>query len=129
MISKELVYTKNAPDPVGPYSQAVMYNGLVYCSGQIAIHPESGALITGSIQDETRQVLDNLSAVLKAAGSSLEQVIKVSVFVADITQFDEINVVYETYFSESKPARALVEVSKLPKGVNIEVEAIAAVPA
>lgn len=129
MTSKQLLYTQNAPDPVGPYSQAVIYNGLVYCSGQIAIHPESGDLITDSIEAETRQVLDNLSAVLEAAGSSLEQVIKVSVFVADISQFDAINVVYDTYFSRSKPARALVEVAKLPKGVNIEVEAIAAVSA
>ena len=127
MISKQLVYTKKAPNPVGPYSQAVIYNGLLYCSGQIALHPETGTLLTDSIEVETRQVLDNLSAVLQAGGSSLDQVIKVSVFVADITQFDEINNVYETYFSNSKPARALVEVSKLPKGVNIEIEAIAAV--
>ena len=127
MSSKEIIYTKNAPEPVGPYSQAVVYNGLVYCSGQIAIHPESGDLITESIQVETRQVLTNLSAVLEAAGSSLKQVIKVSVFVADISQFDAINEVYSEFFNESKPARALVEVSKLPKGVSIEVEAVAAV--
>ena len=127
MSSKEIIYTKNAPEPVGPYSQAVVYNGLVYCSGQIAIHPESGDLITESIQVETRQVLTNLSAVLDAAGSSLKQVIKVSVFVADISQFDSINEVYSEFFNESKPARALVEVSKLPKEVSIEVEAVAAV--
>ena len=127
MSSKEIIYTKNAPEPVGPYSQAVVYNGLVYCSGQIAIHPDSGDLITESIQVETRQVLTNLSAVLEAAGSSLKQVIKVSVFVADISQFDAINEVYSEFFNESKPARALVEVSKLPKGVSIEVEAVAAV--
>ena len=127
MSSKEIIYTKNAPEPVGPYSQAVVYNGLVYCSGQIAIHPESGDLITESIQVETRQVLTNLSAVLEEAGSSLKQVIKVSVFVADISQFDAINEVYSEFFNESKPARALVEVSKLPKGVSIEVEAVAAV--
>ena len=125
MSPKKIVFTEHAPKPVGPYSQAVIHNGLVYCSGQIAINPDTGALILESIELETKQVLTNLNAVLDAANSSLDDVIKVSIFVSDIRQFDAINAVYETFFSESKPARALVQVAALPKGVNIEVEAIA----
>ena len=125
MSQKKIVYTEQAPKPVGPYSQAVIHNGLVYCSGQIAINPDTGALVLDSIEQETKQVLTNLKAVLEAAKSSLEDVIKVSIFVSDIRQFDAINAVYETFFSASKPARALVQVAALPKNVNIEVEAIA----
>ena len=123
------VYTEHAPAPVGPYSQAVVHGGVLYCSGQIAIDPGTGELVLDSIEAETQLVLDNLEAVLTRAGTSRRNVIKCTVFVADIGQFDRINVVYERYFgSVDAPARELVQVAKLPKGVNIEISAIAAVP-
>ena len=122
---KKIIQTNQAPRPVGPYSQAVQHQGLLFVSGQIPIHPESGELVLNSIEDETRQVLDNLKAVVEAAGSSLENVLKVGIFVTDITQFDVINQIYADYFSEAKPARALVEVSQLPKGVHVEMDAVA----
>ena len=122
---KKIIQTNQAPRPVGPYSQAVQHQGLLFVSGQIPIHPESGELVLSSIEDETRQVLDNLKAVVEAAGSSLENVLKVGIFVTDITQFDVINQIYADYFSEAKPARALVEVSQLPKGVHVEMDAVA----
>ena len=123
------VYTEHAPAPVGPYSQAVVHGGVLYCSGQIAIDPGTGELVLDSIEAETQLVLDNLEAVLTRAGTSRRNVIKCTVFVADIGQFDRVNVVYERYFgSVDAPARELVQVAKLPKGVNIEISAIAAVP-
>ncbi len=126
----QTIYTENAPEPVGPYSQAVTHNGVLYCSGQIAIDPRTNALVLDSIEAETKQVLANLEAVLSRAGTSRRNVIKCTVFVADIGQFDRINVVYEDYFgTQDAPARELVQVAKLPKGVNIEISAIAALPA
>ena len=124
------VYTEHAPAPVGPYSQAVAHGGLLYCSGQVAIDPATGALVVDDIEAETQRVLDNLDAVLTRAGTSRRNVLKCTVFVADIGQFDRINVVYEAYFgTQDAPARELVEVARLPKGVNIEISAIAALPA
>lgn len=123
------VYSSHAPAPVGPYSQAVAHGGVVYCSGQIAIDPSSGALVRESIEAETQQVLDNVAAVLAEAGTSKRNVMKCTVFVADIDMFDRINRVYEAFFgTEDAPARELVEVSRLPKGVGIEISVIAAVP-
>jgi len=123
------IFTENAPAPVGPYSQAVAHNGILYCSGQIALDADTGKLRTDSIEAETQLVLDNLDAVLSRAGTSKRNVIKCSVFVADISKFDRINTVYESYFGTDKaPARELVQVAKLPKGVNIEISAIAALP-
>lgn len=124
------VFTAHAPAPVGPYSQAVIHNGVLYCSGQIAIDPNTGNLVLDTIEKETALVLSNLDAVLKAAGTDRTNVIKCSVFVADIGQFDRINVIYQDFFGiVDAPARELVQVAKLPKGVNIEISAIAAVPA
>ena len=123
------ILTEHAPAPVGPYSQAVAHAGLLYCSGQIAIDPASGQLVLDDIETETQRVLDNLDAVLTRAGTSRGNVIKCTVFVADIGQFDRINVVYEGFFgTRNAPARELVQVAKLPKGVNIEISAIAAIP-
>ncbi len=123
------VFTKDAPAPVGPYSQAVTHNGVLYCSGQIAIDPTTGQLVLDTIEKETALVLSNMDAVLKAAGTDRQHVIKCSVFVADIGQFDRINVVYQEFFGiVDAPARELVQVAKLPKGVNIEISAIAAIP-
>ena len=123
------VYSAHAPAPVGPYSQAIAHDGILYCSGQIAIDPSSGRLITGSIEEETRQVLRNVDAVLAEAGTSKRNVIKCSVFVADMEMFGRINAVYEDYFgTEQAPARELVQVARLPKDVNIEISVTAAIP-
>ena len=124
------VYSAHAPAPVGPYSQAVAHNGILYCSGQIAIDPASGRLVTDNIEVETRQVLDNVSAVLAEAGTSKRNVIKCSVFVADMDMFSRINAVYEDFFGlDDAPARELVQVARLPKDVNIEISVTAAIPA
>lgn len=127
-MSRKIINTPNAPAPVGAYNQAILHNGVLYVSGQIAIDPASGALLLDDIETETRQVLDNLGAILTAAGSSFEQVIKCSVFVSDIENFGRINTVYSEYFAaDTAPARALVEVANLPKYVNVEISCIAAV--
>ncbi|HRI00109.1 MAG TPA: RidA family protein [Saprospiraceae bacterium] len=124
---KQVVFTQDAPAPIGPYSQAVMIGGTLYVSGQIAIDPKSNELILNSIEEETHQVLKNLGAILQAAGMDYKNVVKCSVFVKDIGQFGNINAIYSQYFnSENPPARELVEVSRLPKLVNIEISCIAA---
>ena len=125
----QTVYSAHAPAPVGPYSQAVAHQGILYCSGQIAIDPTSGKLVTDNIEDETRQVLRNVDAVLAEAGTSKRNVIKCSVFVADMDMFSRINAVYEDYFGlDDAPARELVQVARLPKDVNIEISVLAAIP-
>ena len=118
------VYTKSAPDAIGPYSQAVCTGNLVFTSGQIAINPESGNVEAETIEAQTEQVCKNLSAVLEAAGSSLEKVVKTVCFLSDMANFAAFNGVYGQYFT-SKPARSCVAVRELPKGVLVEVEAIA----
>lgn len=124
---KKIIETSKAPAPVGPYNQAIEVHGLVFVSGQIALDPESGELITSSIQDETNKVFSNIIAILKEADLTLENVVKCTVFVSDIHQYGAINTVYSQYFQEeSAPARELVQVSALPKGVNIEISVIAA---
>lgn len=124
---KQLVNTPAAPLPIGPYNQAVAFNGLLYVSGQIAINPATGDLVLESIEAETERVLQNLKAIVEAAGSSLEKVLKATVFVKDMNLFSRINVVYGEYFKpEFAPARELVQVSELPKFVNIEISVIAA---
>lgn len=122
---KEIIQTKAAPTPIGPYNQAVKYNGLVFASGQIAIDADSGELKQGSIQQETHRVMQNLGEVLKAAGSGFPQVLKVSIFVSDMNLFKEVNEVYSAYFEGNYPARETVEVAGLPKGVRVEISAIA----
>ena len=123
------IYSAHAPAPVGPYSQAIAHGGVLYCSGQIAIDPASGKLVTEDIEAETQQVLDNVAAVLAEAGTSKRNVIKCSVFVADMDMFDRINRVYEAFFgTDEAPARELVQVARLPKDVNIEISVIAAIP-
>lgn len=121
----KIVYTPNAPAPIGPYSQAVLAGNTLYVSGQIALHPETGALETDNIATETRRVLQNLTAVLNAAGFQLRDVVKCSIFIADMGQFAEINAVYAEFFSDWKPARETVEVACLPKNVHVEISAIA----
>ncbi len=120
----EKIYTKNAPDAIGPYSQAVKVNGFVFTSGQIAINPETGDVEATTISDQTEQVCKNLKNVLEAAGSSLEKAVKTVCFLADMNDFAAFNAVYGEYFS-SKPARSCVAVKTLPKNVLVEVEVIA----
>ncbi len=124
---KKIINTANAPSPVGPYNQSVAHNGTLYVSGQIAIVPATGELVKGSIEEETRQVMDNLKAILAEAGLSFDEVLKCSVFVSDMNDYGRINGVYAEYFDEATaPARELVEVANLPKFVNIEISLIAA---
>lgn len=126
-MSKQIINTPAAPMPIGPYNQATALNGLIFVSGQIAIDPASGELVLDDIETETHQVLRNLKAILDAAGSGLEKVLKATVFVRDINQFGRINAVYGEYFKpEFAPARELVQVVELPKFVNIEISVIAA---
>lgn len=124
---KKIINTPNAPAPVGPYNQAIIHNGTLYASGQIAIKPSTGELVQGSIEEETRQVMENIKAILDEAGLSFHDVIKCSVFVKDMHNYSRINGVYAEYFDEdTAPARELVEVANLPKFVNIEISVIAA---
>ena len=120
----KIVYTSNAPEAIGPYSQAVITGNLVFTSGQIAINPASGAVEATTIEDQTHQVCKNLSAVLEAAGSSLQNVVKTVCFLADMNDFAAFNAVYATYFT-GKPARSCVAVKTLPKGVLVEIDTIA----
>lgn len=122
----EKIYTKNAPEAVGPYSQAIVHGGLVYTSGQIAINPASGAVEASDIVGQTEQIMKNLGEVLRAAGASFNTAIKTTCFLADMNDFAVFNGVYEKYFT-SKPARSCVAVKTLPKNVLAEVEVIAAV--
>ena len=121
------IQTDKAPNPAGHYSQAVVHNGMVFVSGQIPIDPLTGEKITGSIEDQTAQVLKNLTAILEASGSSLAQVLKVTVYITDISLWGKVNEVYSQVFGEHKPARAIVPTRDLHYGFKIEVEAIAAV--
>ncbi|HFB68542.1 MAG TPA: RidA family protein [Calditrichae bacterium] len=125
---KKAVYTKSAPEPVGPYNQAIVWNNLVFTAGQIAIDPASGNIVEGGVQEQTRQVLKNLEAVLKAAGSGLEYVIKTTVFLKNMDDFSAMNDVYATFFTDTPPARSAVEVARLPKDVLVEIECVAIIP-
>lgn len=123
---KTIIETKNAPRPIGPYSQAVKVNGTLFTSGQIAINPASGELEMENIQIETEWVMKNLSAVLKEANMSFEQVVKTSIFLSDMNNFQAVNEVYAKYFDEdTAPARETVQVACLPKNVNVEISMIA----
>ena len=125
---KKAVYTKSAPEPVGPYNQAIVWNNLIFTAGQIAIDPASGNIVEGGVQEQTRQVLKNLEAVLKAAGSGLEYVIKTTVFLKNMDDFSAMNDVYATFFTDTPPARSAVEVARLPKDVLVEIECVAIIP-
>ena len=124
-MQRTLVATPKAPGAIGPYSQAIKTDTMVFVSGQLAIDPASGELVTGDIRQETRQALTNLQAILEAAGSSLAQVVKTTVYIADMDQFGDINAAYAEFFKTDPPARACVEVARLPKDANVEIEAIA----
>jgi 2-iminobutanoate/2-iminopropanoate deaminase len=130
-MSKEIIYTKNAPEPIGPYSQAIKVStqnsNLLLTSGQIAIDPAHGNIISGGIKEQTRQVLKNLEAILAADGASMSQVVKTTVFLKDMNDFAPMNEVYAEFFGESKPARSAVGVFRLPKNALVEIEVIACV--
>jgi len=121
---KEILYSKKAPNPIGPYSQAIGMNNLIFTSGQIALNTE-GILVSEEIKEQTRQVIINLKGILEDNRSSLNQVIKTIVFLKDINEFPEMNEVYGEYFNESQPARSTVEVCRLPKGAKVMIEVIA----
>ena len=124
---KKIITTDKAPAPVGPYNQAIVHNDTLYASGQIAIDPATGSLVTETIEAETRQVMENIKAILTEAGLGFGDVIKCSVFVTDMNNYSRINAVYAEYFDEdTAPARELVEVRNLPKFVNVEISVIAA---
>jgi 2-iminobutanoate/2-iminopropanoate deaminase len=122
---KDRVQTDNAPKAIGPYSQAIKANGLVFASGQIPLDPETMQIVEGGIREQTERVLTNLSAVLRAAGTSLDKVVKTTVFLADLSDFTEMNETYGRFFGEAAPARSTVEVSRLPRDVKIEIDVIA----
>ena len=123
---KKIITTTKAPQPIGPYNQAVLVGNMLYTSGQIALHPETGALVMDSIAVETTQVMNNLKAVLEAADMTFENVIKASIFISDMNSFGAINEVYGQYFDEATaPARETEEVANLPKFVNVEISVIA----
>ena len=121
----QIVNTDQAPSAIGPYSQGVVAGGLLYASGQIPLDPQSGEIVSGGIAAQTQQVLQNMKAVVEAAGGNMNQVVKVTIYIVDMQKFSVVNEVYGTFFSAPFPARACVEVSKLPKGVEVEMDAIA----
>ena len=122
------IHTSAAPAAIGPYSQAVVAGGFAFCSGQIAMDPATGDLIEGDVQAQTEQVLNNLTAVLKAAGTSLEHVVKCTVFLQDMDDFVAMNEIYARFFDATRPARAAVQVARLPRDVRVEIDAIAEIP-
>ena len=124
---REVISTPNAPAAIGPYSQAIRANGFLFISGQIPVDPTTQKLVEGGVAAQTEQVLHNLEAILKAAGSSLDKVVRTGVFLKDIGEFAAMNDVYERFFPQSAPARSTVEVTRLPKDVRVEIDAIAIV--
>lgn len=123
---KKIIFTDKAPAPIGPYNQAVLINNTLYTSGQIALHPQTGELVQDDIETETRQVMENMKAVLEAAGMAFENVVKTTIFISNMDDFGRINTVYGSYFSEkTAPARETVQVARLPKNVNVEISMVA----
>lgn len=122
---KQVIQTNNAPQAIGPYSQAIIAGDTLYVSGQIPVVPATGAIVSDKVEDQARQVMENVKAVVEAAGLTLDHVVKTSVFIKNMDDFGTINAVYSQYFKENCPARACVEVARLPKDVLLEMEAIA----
>lgn len=125
-MSKSVIYSSQAPEPIGPYSQAIKAGNLLFISGQIAIQRSSGNIITSSIEDETKQVMQNIHEILKSAGADFSHVVKSSIFLKDMNNFPRVNEVYGQFFKANPPARETVEVSRLPKDVNVEISCVAA---
>jgi 2-iminobutanoate/2-iminopropanoate deaminase len=125
---KQVIHTDKAPKAIGPYSQAIRTDTMIYTAGQTALNPATMELVAGGIEEQTRQVLNNLRSVLEAAGSSFEHVVKTTVFLKDMNDFAKMNAVYAEYFGENRPARSTVAVAGLPKGGIVEIEVIALIP-
>ena len=123
----KIVSTKHAPAAIGPYSQAVVSNGFAFLSGQIPLDPATGHLIEGDVSEQTERVLENLKAVLHACGSSIDKVVKTTVYLTDMREFSQMNEVYGRYFGENPPARATIQAARLPKDVRVEIDCIATV--
>jgi 2-iminobutanoate/2-iminopropanoate deaminase len=121
----EQILTQHAPEPIGPYSQAIQIGSELYCSGQIPLDPQTGELIEGGVEEQTQRVIENIGAVLCAAGCHFVDVVKTTIFLVDMKDFAAVNVVYERYFGASKPARSTVAVAALPRGARVEIECIA----
>jgi 2-iminobutanoate/2-iminopropanoate deaminase len=126
-MSKTVIYSNNAPEPIGPYSQAIKAGNLLFISGQIAIEKSTGKIVSSTIEEETQQVMFNIQEILKAAGASFSQVVKTTIFLKDMNNFPKVNEVYGRSFQTQPPARETVEVSRLPKDVNVEISCIALV--
>ena len=124
-MSIKIVKSEKAPAPIGPYSQAIEANGFIFTSGQIAIDPQNGTLLNSGVEDQAKLVFENLKAVLEAGGSGLNKVIKTTIYLKDMNEFTKVNSIYSDYFGSSLPARSTVEISRLPKDVQIEVDCIA----
>ena len=124
-MEKKIIKTDKAPTAIGPYEQGICVNGFLFTSGQIALEPGTGNFLQGEIEEETKLVIKNIEAILQAAGLTLGHVVKTTVYLTDLDNFSRMNAVYDSYFSESKPARACVQVAALPKGAKVEIEAIA----
>ena len=125
MNNSKVILTSNAPQPIGPYSQAIMNNNTLYVLGQIAIIPQTGEINLSSIENETKQVMENIKAIIDAAGLTMSHIVKTSIFLTNMGNFSKVNEVYDTYFKENPPARETIQVSALPKNVNIEISVIA----
>ncbi|MBE0411367.1 MAG: RidA family protein [Anaerolineales bacterium] len=128
MPNKEIITSANAPQPIGPYSAGVKSGKFVFTAGQIGIDPQTGEVVSGGVEAETRQVMRNLKSILEAAGSSLDSVVKTTVFLRDMGDFAAMNSIYGEFFSQEPPARTTVQVAGLPKGVAVEIEAVAVLP-
>ena len=126
-MTKKVIHTDRAPEAIGPYSQAIQAGDFLFLSGQIPLDPKTGELVKGDIRNQTRQVLENIRGVLESQSSGMKDVVKVTIFLRDIGNFNRVNEVYATYFPSSPPARSTVEVAKLPKDADIEIEMIALV--
>ena len=124
-MSMEVIHTNKAPDAIGPYEQAIKANGFVYTAGQIGLEPETGELVAGGVEEQARRVLDNVTAVLEAAGASWGQVVKTTIYLTDMANFAAVNTIYEGYLGSAKPARTTVAVAGLPKGALVEVDVVA----
>ncbi len=123
---EKIIYTPKAPKPVGPYSQAVLANGFLFLAGQIPLDPITGELVSGSVKDQVKRIIENIKAVVEEAGGKLSDVVKATVFLKNLDHFSEMNEVYSQYFGEIKPARTTIEISRLPKGADVEIEVVAA---
>ena len=126
-MNKQIIHTEKAPAAIGPYSQAIKAGNLLFISGQVPFNPETMEIVEGGVEAQTARVLENLKAILAEAGASFENVVKTTVFIKDMNEFGAINEIYANYFGENKPARACVEVARLPRDVRVEIEAIAVV--